>query len=115
MSLLEGQKAKALHTYGPTDRPTDRQTDTRSYRVALSRLKKEPSLLAASSVGGGHRVFSLFLALDRAIASARSIVCFLFLDASSHLYNRVCPSVRPSVGRSVGPSVGDAIVENKAP
>ena len=29
----------------------------------------------------------------------------LFLDASSHLYKRVCPSVRPSVGPSVGPSV----------
>ena len=28
-----------------------------------------------------------------------------FLDASSHLYNRVCPSVRPSVGPSVGWSV----------
>ena len=29
-----------------------------------------------------------------------------FLDASSHLYKRLCPSVRPSVGRSVGWSVG---------
>ena len=29
----------------------------------------------------------------------------LFLDAPSHLYMRVCPSVRPSVGPSVGPSV----------
>ena len=29
----------------------------------------------------------------------------LLLDASSHLYKSVCPSVRPSVGRSVGPSV----------
>ena len=28
-----------------------------------------------------------------------------FLDASSHLYMRVCSSVRPSVRRSVGPSV----------
>ena len=28
-----------------------------------------------------------------------------FLDASSHLYMRVCPSVRRSVGRSVGRSV----------
>ena len=27
-----------------------------------------------------------------------------FLDASSHLYKRVCPSVRRSVGPSVGPS-----------
>ena len=42
--LLEGQKAKALHTDrrtdGPTDGPTDGRTDTRSYRVASSRLKK---------------------------------------------------------------------------
>ena len=30
---------------------------------------------------------------------------FFFLDAFSHLYKRVCPSVRPSVGPSVGPSV----------
>ena len=30
--------------------------------------------------------------------------CFVLLDASSHLYKRVCPSVRPSVGPSVGPS-----------
>ena len=30
----------------------------------------------------------------------------MFLDASTHLYKRVCPSVRPSVRRSVGPSVG---------
>ena len=28
-----------------------------------------------------------------------------FLDASSHLYMRVCPSVGPSVRPSVGPSV----------
>ena len=28
-----------------------------------------------------------------------------FLDASSHLYKRVCPSVGPSVGPSVRPSV----------
>ena len=37
----------------------------------------------------------------------------LFLDAFSHLYKRVCPSVgrsvRPSVGRSVRPSVGRSV------
>ena len=32
-----------------------------------------------------------------------------FLDASSHLYKRVCPSVRPSVRRSVGPSVRPSV------
>ena len=32
-----------------------------------------------------------------------------FLDAFSHLYKRVCPSVRQSVGPSVGPSVHPSI------
>ena len=32
----------------------------------------------------------------------------MFLDASSHLYKRVCPSVGRSVGPSVRPSVGNA-------
>ena len=32
-----------------------------------------------------------------------------FLDASSHLYIRVCPSVRPSVGPSVRPSVRPSV------
>ena len=36
-SHLEGRKAKALHAYIPTDR----RTDTRSYRVASSRLKRQ--------------------------------------------------------------------------
>ncbi len=43
MTLLGGQKAKALHIYLLTDQPTDRPTegwmDTRSYQVASSRLK----------------------------------------------------------------------------
>ena len=30
----------------------------------------------------------------------------VFLDASSHLYKRVCPSVHRSVRPSVGPSIG---------
>ena len=34
------------------------------------------------------------------------------LDAFSHFYNRVCPSVGPSVGLSVRPSVGDAFFKN---
>ncbi len=38
------------------------------------------------------------------------------LDASSHLYMRVRPSVGPAVGPAVGPSVGpyvgDAFVKN---
>ena len=37
----------------------------------------------------------------------------MFLDASSHLYKRVCPSVRPSVRRSVGPSVRRAVTPSQ--
>ena len=33
----------------------------------------------------------------------------MFLDASSHLYKRVCPSVRWSVRRSVGRSVRPSV------
>ena len=44
-----------------------------------------------------------------------TIRCVLstFLDASSHLYKRVCPSVRPSVRRSVRPSVRNAFVRSE--
>ena len=45
------------------------------------------------SVDVKHPVFHAFLLPLR------------FLDASSHLYMRVCPSVRPSVRRLVGGSV----------
>ena len=34
---------------------------------------------------------------------------FSFLDAPSHLYKRLCPSVRRSVRRSVRPSVGPSV------
>ena len=33
-----------------------------------------------------------------------------FLDRSTHLYKRVCPSVCPSVGPSVSPSVGPYVM-----
>ena len=33
----------------------------------------------------------------------------LFLDAPSHLYKRLCPSVRPSVSPSIGPSVRPSV------
>ena len=39
-------------------------------------------------------------------APAITTPCAHFLDASLHLYMRVCPSVRRSVGPSVRPSVG---------
>ena len=59
-----------------TDGPTDRPTDRVRYRVACTRLK---TYLTSFDV--------------------------LFLDATSHLYKRSCPSVRPSVRRSVMLSV----------
>ena len=37
----------------------------------------------------------------RFLVSALNLLLFLFLDAFSHLYKRVCLSVRPSVRRSV--------------
>ena len=37
--------------------------------------------------------------------------CCLFLDASSHLHKRPCPSVGLSVGPLVRPFVGNAFVE----
>ncbi len=43
-----------------------------------------------------------FLAATMRYFVGRSACLYLnFLDASSHLYKRVCPSVRPSVRRSV--------------
>ena len=47
------------------------------------------------------------------ISSHSSSSLSYFLDASSHRYNRVGPSVRRSVRPSVGPSVGHAFVKNK--
>ena len=46
----------------------------------------------------------LFIAHPTSLSAEKSFIIFLFrltfLDASSHLYKRVCPAVRPSVGRS---------------
>ena len=36
----------------------------------------------------------------------------LFLDASSHLYKWLCPSVGPSVGPFVGPFVTNAFIKS---
>ena len=48
-----------------------------------------------------------WLACSQKMESRRekNLVEVFFLDAFSHLYKRVCPSVRPSVGRSVRRSV----------
>ena len=48
------------------------------------------------------------LSLSRVSFITLSSFC-LFLDASSHLYKRVCPSVGPSVRPSVRPSVGRSV------
>ena len=45
--------------------------------------------------------------------AARHKIFLFFLDASSHLYKRVCPSVRRSVGPSVRWSVGHAFSINE--
>ena len=54
------------------------------------------------------RVKILFNKKDTALIQ----VTISFLDASSHLYMRVCPSVGPSIGASVRRSVRDAFVKN---
>ena len=71
---------------GRTDGPTEQPTDIPTYRDARTHLKSRfPSFLIEST------------------KSRTSAPLFLtFLDASSHLYKRVCPSVRPSLRLSVG-------------
>ena len=91
---------KASPTDGPTDgrtnRPTDRRTDRPSYRDAMAHLKNV-----------NLRFFLFFrLFCVRAVSCNRRVQ---FLDASSHLYKRVCPSVHRSVRPSVGPSVGRSV------
>ena len=44
--------------------------------------------------------------------SSIDAIYFSFLDASSHLYMRSCPSVGWLVGPSVGPSVGNPFFSN---
>ena len=45
--------------------------------------------------------FRCFIDVAFVVAVVAMVVFFIFLDASSHLYNRVCPSVGPSVRRLV--------------
>ena len=76
----------------PTDRPTDGPTDgPTDWQTLLERC-------ADASKNKNHIRLEFFFSTT-----------FGFLDASSHLYMRVCPSVRPSVRpsdrRSVRPSV----------
>ena len=52
-----------------------------------------------------HRISPFLLLLLLSLMLLLLSLMLLLLDASSHLYKRVCPSIRPSVGPSVRPSV----------
>ena len=60
--------------------------------------------------GLGYLLFTLFLRWEGLLSTVRK-TSLQFLDAFSHLYKRVCPSVRPSIRRSVCPSVHHTRVE----
>ena len=47
---------------------------------------------------------ALYSGLVRKMVKNENLEKLIFLDAPSHLYMRLCPSVRPSVARSVSPS-----------
>ena len=85
------------------------QTDTPSYREARTDLTRPIGKLLFKTmlVSVGQSVIKWELVkYEVSIQGKLKLVIFpLFLDASSHLYKRVCPSVRRSVRRSVGPSV----------
>ena len=72
-------------THPPTDGRMDGRTDRPSYRDAWTHLKTF------------QNEWTLFFNL--------SLRLLCFLDATKHLYKRVCPSVRPSVRPSVTPSL----------
>jgi len=72
--------------------------------VAFPVLCKAPELVLLSANASDSTPVIVLRVLRR--------YCFPgLLDAFSHLYKRVCPSVRPSVHRSVRPSVGHTRVE----
>ena len=53
---------------------------------------------------GTHTIIHTHAKTNIAKLDASGAVYPALLDASSHLYTRVCPSVRPSVRRTVRPS-----------
>ena len=99
------------------DGRTNRRTDMPGYRDARTHLKS--SLFPLSLIFSFFFCFFFFFfflfffsMLSNSTYSdawmfqkTDPISHSLFLDASSHLYKRVCPSVGPSVGPSVRPSV----------
>ena len=97
-----------------TNGPMDRRTDTPSYRDATAHLKRRTRTRRQSKTRTRktrtrrqRRTITRSAectSLEKWVYSYISFSHFQFLDAPSHLYKRVCPSVRPSVRRSVGPS-----------
>ena len=89
------------------------------YVVILMRAKKKKDALVSKSIlspsswreskdfSSGHLQTALSCLANCSNAHKESEK-YPFLDASSHLYKRVCPSV----GRSVGPSVGRSVSSN---
>ena len=84
-------------TDGWTDGPTDGPTDGQTHPLI-------ESWLTTKKMGFEQIIAQVFAKKQNGV----------FLDAFSHLYKRVCPSVRrsvrPSVRRSVRPSVGPSRV-----
>ena len=74
-----------LQTRDVTDRRTDRRTDIRNLIKRCEDASKK-----------AYEKKDIFGKRNMSMQASE------FLDASSHLYKRVCPSVGPSIGRSVG-------------
>ena len=80
------------------------------YDLAKSALMKKIYEVRAYHLGKENRSLICLSAFSDLISIIKGYN-IEFLDAFSHLYKRVCPSVRPSVRRSVGPSVRHTQVE----
>ena len=89
-------------------RPTGtHSSQCRPSSASTSAATWQPSQLAQPTVGScqtGEREIGSFCLVFIIFPSSFLSFHLFFLDAFSHLYKRVCPSVRPSVGRSIGPS-----------
>ena len=89
----------------PIDKPTNGPTDMTSYRSSRMHLKSPSQSLQLDLV-------YFFIAYN---CLGQNLYFVQFLDASSHLYKRVCPSVRRSVGPSVCPSVRPSVRRSVTP
>ena len=72
----------------------------------LPDVARQISTVIGPWVESGHSDWLFDPGLEQGRESFISCISFTIKVASSHLYKRVCPSVRQSVGPSVGPSVG---------